>query len=336
MDPLTHGLLGASLGLSLAGPALGRRALAWGAVFGMAPDIDIVAWPADPFAEWKWHRGPTHGLAIALVAGGLFGWLLGRRSPGGSKAWIPLATAALLSHPLLDLCTTYGTQLLAPLSDRRFALDWIAIVDSAYSLILAAGLVFAWRVGTATPAARRAGQAVVVLATLYLVLGGFVNARIEDLARDELRARGISAEVHAFPTLLQLPFRRIVARSGDDVRVGWLSLLRPGPIQWDGFTQAHSPLVDAARATPAGRLFDWFAMGEATPRVESRGGESVVEFDDLRYGFPGTPRDGFWGVRVSLGPDGRPLGPGERFVRPLPAPVSKLLVTLWRRTLGWS
>jgi hypothetical protein len=39
---------------------------------------------------------------------------------------------------------------------------------------------------------------------------------------------------------------------------------------------------------------------------------------------------------VSLGPDGRPLGPGERFVRPLPAPVSKLLVTLLRKTLGWS
>jgi hypothetical protein len=31
MDPLTHGLLGASLGQVLSGPALGRRALAWGA-----------------------------------------------------------------------------------------------------------------------------------------------------------------------------------------------------------------------------------------------------------------------------------------------------------------
>jgi len=336
MDPLTHGLLGASLGLSLAGPALGRRALAWGAVFGMAPDVDMLARPADPFAEWKWHRGPTHGIAVALVAGCVFGWLLARRSKSAPKAWIPLATAALLSHPLLDLCTTYGTQLLAPFSDRRFALDWIAIVDPAVSLILAAGLVFALRVGPAAEAARRAGRAVVALASLYLALGGVVNARIEAIARDELRARGITAEVHAFPTLLQLPYRRIVARSGDEVRVGWLSLLQPRPIQWDGFTQARGPLVEAARATRAGRLFEWFAMGEATPRLESRGDRCIVEFDDLRYGFPGTPRDGFWGVRVSLGPDGRPLGPGERFVRPLPAPVSKLLYTLWRGTLGWS
>jgi hypothetical protein len=42
MDPLTHGLLGASLGQALSGPALGRRALAWGAVLGMAPDVDIL------------------------------------------------------------------------------------------------------------------------------------------------------------------------------------------------------------------------------------------------------------------------------------------------------
>ena len=64
MDPLTHGLLGASLGQALSGPALGRRALVWGAVLGMVPDLDMLARPADPFAEWRWHRGPTHGFAV--------------------------------------------------------------------------------------------------------------------------------------------------------------------------------------------------------------------------------------------------------------------------------
>ena len=170
------------------------------------------------------------------------------------------------------MCTTYGTQLLAPFSSRRFALDWIAIVDPAYSLILAAGLVIGLRAGAASPAARRAGRVVVLVSTLYLVLGGLANARVEALARADLRARGIGfTRVAAYPTLLQLPFRRVVARSGDDVRVGWLSLIRPRPIQWEGFTQARGPLVDAARATPAGRLVEWFAMGQATPRVEAAG-----------------------------------------------------------------
>ena len=336
MDPLTHGLLGASLGQALSGPALGRRALAWGAVLGMAPDVDILLRGSDPFAEWRWHRGATHGLAVELAAGCLLGWLLARRSGGALRSWLALAIAALVSHPLLDWCTTYGTQLLAPFSSRRFALDWVAIIDPAYSLMLAAGLVVGLRAGATTPAARRVGWAVLSLSSLYLALGGFVNARIEAIARDDLRAKGLAfSRVSAYPTLLQLPFRRIVARSGDEVRVGWLSLLRPRPIAWASFTQAEGAPVAAARATAEGRLFEWFAMGEAASRVERREGRQVVELDDLRYGFPGTPRDGFWGVRVTLDEQGRPLGPGERFERPLPAPVSKILYTLWRETLGW-
>ena len=336
MDPLTHGLLGASLGQALGGPAMGRRALGWGAILAMAPDVDVLARGLDPLAEWKWHRGPTHGLVVVLAAGLVAGYLLSRRAPGTLRASTLLAVAALVSHPLLDLCTTWGTQLLSPFSTRRFALDWIAIVDPAYSLLLAAGLAIGARAGATTRVARRAGAAVVVLSSLYLALGGFVNARILSLAREDLRAQGFAfSRVAAYPTLLQLPFRRVVARSGDEVRVGWLSLLHPLPIRWESFTQARGPLVDAAFATTEGRVFEWFAMGEATPRVETDGELRLVELDDLRYGFPGSPRDGFWGVRVRLGADGRPLD-AERFQRPLPAPVSRLLYTIWRETLGWS
>jgi inner membrane protein len=303
----------------------------------MLPDIDVLLRTSDPFAEWRWHRGPTHGLVPLLLLGTLCGSWLARRRGEPLGVWLPLAVASLISHPLLDLCTSYGTQLLAPFSHRRFALDWVAIVDPAYSLILVAGLWAGARARGVAAVARRAGWLAVALSTLYLVLGGFVNARIEAIARADLRARGIApASVHAFPTLLQLPFRRIVARSGDEVRVGWLSLLRRRPIPWEGFTQASGPLVAAARATPAGRTFEWFAMGESTPRVESVDTGYLVEFDDLRYGFPGTPREGFWGVRVGLDGAGRPHGARARVVRPLPAPVSRLVYTLWRETLGWS
>jgi inner membrane protein len=336
MDPLTHGLLGASLGQALSGPALGRRALGWGALLAMAPDVDILVRSLGPLEDWKWHRGPTHGLFVVLAAGVLAGYWLSRPAPGTRRAFTVLAVAALVSHPLLDLCTTWGTQLLSPFSDRRFSLDWIAIVDPAYSLLLAAGLAIGLRAGVESLRARRAGVAVVALSCLYLLLGGFVNARIAELAREDLRERGIQvSRVSAYPTLLQLPFRRVVARSGDEVHVGWLSLLRPRPIEWESFTQARGPLVDTALATSEGRVFEWFAMGEATPRIEEESGRRFVELDDLRYGFPGSPRDGFWGVRVRLDGDGRAVA-AARFQRPLPAPASSLLYTIWRETLGWS
>ena len=157
MDPLTHGLLGACVGQTLYGRSLGRPALVWGAVLGMAPDLDILARPADPLAEWIWHRGFTHALWFGPVVGGLVGYALWRWKGGALSAWLALAVMALLTHPLLDLFTSWGTQLLAPFSNRRFALDAVAIIDPAYSLVLAAGIALGLRAGlaTATRAARR-------------------------------------------------------------------------------------------------------------------------------------------------------------------------------------
>jgi hypothetical protein len=142
--------------------------------------------------------------------------------------------------------------------------------------------------------------------------------------------------VSAYPTLLQLPYRRVVARAGGEVRIGFVTLLRPRPIQWERFAQASGPEVEAARATPEVQLFEWFAMGEATPRLERSGALVRVELDDLRYGLPGRPRDGLWGVRVELDASGRPVGRPERFDRKLPGSVSSILLSLWRETLGLS
>jgi inner membrane protein len=319
MDPLTQGLLGASVGGACYGRTLGRRAFAWGALVGMAPDLDVVASPLSPMAEWLWHRGPTHALVFGPVVGPAIGWLLWKRLGGRLRHWVGLCVAALFTHPLLDVFTTYGTQLLWPFSRQRFAFDAVAIVDPAYSLILAAALVLGLRWGAGTAGARHAAWMALGLSSAYVALGLAVNARVEAVARRQLAAEGVVApRVAAYPTLLQLPLRRVVARSGGEVRVGWVSGLAKHPIAWERFVAARGPHVEAARATPEVRLFEWFAMGEATPRLDEA---AVVEFDDLRYGLPGRPRDGLWGVRVRLDAAGRPAGPGERFDRVLPASV---------------
>jgi inner membrane protein len=337
MDPLTQGLLGASVGQAACGRALGRRALAWGALVGMTPDLDVVVGLLSPTAEWLWHRGPTHALWFGPVVGPALGWLLWKRKGGRRRDWIGLCVAALFTHPLLDAFTTYGTQLLAPFSRQRFAWDAVAIVDPLYSLVLALAIVLGLRRGVSTPAARRAAWAGLALSSAYVGAGLVVNERAEAIARAQLAAEGVgAARVSAYPTLFQLPFRRIVARSGAEVRIGWLSVVAPRPIAWEGFEAAGGPLVEAARRAETVRVLEWFAMGEATPRVEATAGGATVEFDDLRYGFPGRPRDGLWGARVRLDATGRPIGTGERFERDLPAPAPELLGRIWRETLGIS
>jgi inner membrane protein len=240
---------------------------------------------------------------------------------------------ALVTHPLLDAFTSYGTQLLSPFSDRRFAWDGVAIIDPAYSLVLGVGIACGlWR-GVASRASQAAAVAALLSSTAYLAYGYALNERLEDRVRGDLAREGApgaaQADVRAFPTLLQLSFRRVVARVGGEVRVGFLNARRPArPGEWDAFRPAQDPRIDAALATREGRILHWFADGLVVGRVVENG--AAVELDDLRYGFPGRPEHGLWGIRVPLGPDGRPSGPASRFNRPLPAPASSLLARLVR------
>jgi inner membrane protein len=250
---------------------------------------------------------------------------------------VGLAILALFTHPLLDVFTSYGTQLFAPFSRRRFALDAVGIIDPAYTLLLGVAVaVGLWR-GVGSKAARRAAVVALLLSSTYLVAGLEVNRRAEESARAQLRAEGVvGATVDAYPTVLQLPLRRIVARDGGVVRVGWWSLLAPRPIAWTRFEVADGPAVRAAKQTWEASVLEWFAMGQTAARIERTNEGVVVEIDDLRYGLPGHPRDGLWGVRIRLDAAGQPVGSGERINRMPRAEPGQLLRELWRRTLGLS
>jgi inner membrane protein len=297
--------------------------------------------------EWLYHRGPTHALWFGPLVGPLLGVaaarLLERRRPSSEapelerrRAWIGLFVLTLFTHPLLDVFTTYGTQLLAPFSDRRFAYDAIGIIDPAYSILLILALVVGLRAGPASRAARTAALAALAVSSVYVGYCRYLNVAAERLAREEMPPT-LSAHVEprAYPTLFQPWLRRLVAREGTQVCVGWLSLWSSRPVEWGCFTTASPEALEAARATREARVFEWFAMGQTAGRVLPRpDGSRVAEFDDIRYGFPDTPQNGLWGVRVELDAEGRVSGPVSRFQRPLPLPAGRLLAQLVHLAFG--
>ena len=337
MEPVTHGLLGAALGQAFYGRRLDRRALTWGALACMLPDVDIVMNFTGPMGEFLHHRGVTHSAWFGPAVGPLLGWLAWRRfgrAPGTFSAWISLFVAGLFSHPLLDICTTYGTQFFAPFSGRRFTIDAVAIVDPAYSLILALAIAAGLWCGVASSRSRRAALAALALSTAYLGYGYGLNERVKSGVRARLAAEGVAgsaADVQAYPTLLQPYLRRVVVRIGPEVRVGFVSAWRSeARAEWEAFVTTPDPRIAAAQATPEGRVFEWFASGQTVGQVKQGVSGLVVEIDDLRFGFPGRPEQGLWGIRVPLDGAGRPTGPVERFNRPLPAPAGLLVQRIFR------
>ncbi len=344
MDTLTQGLLGAACGQAFCADRLGwRRATAWGAVGGLLPDIDVLPIAfMGPLAEFRSHRALTHALWFSLVAGPLLGWAVwrfqarrgDRRDPGALSSWNALFVIALVTHPLLDLFTTYGTLLLWPLP-RRFAFDAVAIIDPFYSAILAAALLVGWRARGASGALLAQASALValVLSTAFLFYGLHLNHVAVDEARRQLAARASPAlEVRAYPTLFQPWLRRIVARDGRDVSVGLLSTWRPHAIAFRGFREPDDARVEAALATPEARLFTWFAMGQTTARARQDARGAAVEIDDLRYGDGETPEHGLWGLRIALDARGLPAEPVERFNRRPRAALLSTFGMLWRAT----
>lgn len=302
MDPLSQAALGATVGVLAGGRQLGvGRAAAWGAFAGALPDVDILAnISGDPFFNLRHHRGVTHALWFGPVVGPLLGWVLWRwhRQRGGDVGlapWVAVMVVGLLSHPLLDWFTPYGTQLWAPFSQQRFALPAVPVVDPVYTGVLLLGVAIAL--------VRRQPTKTVLgcclaLSTLYLVIGLYCGARVETQVRAELAQQGLVIDrLGVFPTMLQLPLRRVVVVSDGEIRVSFVTAWNSCPIEWGPPGRAPTALEGELLAQfPDGQTFAWFtdnwlAMGQ--------GPNGELHYADLRYGFSRRPEQGLWLVSLN-------------------------------------
>lgn len=344
MDSLTHILFGAALAQTGFRQKLGRRAILAGTVLASLPDLDVVAgWVDGRLAEWEHHRGFTHSLFFAPIFGPLLGWAIARveqtraQPPPGDAAgserlrwWIWLSVLALLSHPILDVFTSYGTQLLSPVTTARFAVDAVAIIDPFYSLL---PLLIALIIGARRPAAaRRAGLSVFLYMAVYVLAGTMLNQRVERIAAADF---GRPAVVNAYPLLFQLFYRRVIAMTPEAAHVGYYSLLNPKPIDWRTYPiDVVDAIVDLRRSREVA-VFQWFAMDKVLWRAVRDGeGHTVVEATDLRYGMPGPTDTGNWGIRARIDGTGAIAATPQAFSVPRDASAVALR-QFWADMTGW-
>ncbi|TBN04288.1 metal-dependent hydrolase [Hyunsoonleella flava] len=144
MDSLTQIVLGAACGEAVLGKKIGNKALLFGAIGGTIPDLDVMVGNllyGNEIDAMLFHRGFMHSIVFSVLAAFLLGWLVHKLYDNGKrknttvqKDWISLFFWSLFTHPILDAFTPYGTQLFAPFSNYRVALNNIAVADPAYTL----------------------------------------------------------------------------------------------------------------------------------------------------------------------------------------------------------
>lgn len=297
MDPITQGALGAAAAQLVLQKQLGRRAWLYGALGGMAADLDIfIRSGDDPLVGWTYHRHFTHSLAFVPIGGVIAGLPFLWRKPKRKRALILGATTlGYATHALLDAFTSYGTQLWWPFSNSRAAWNWIGIVDPTFTVPLCIGVALAaWK--------DRLRPLLIAVAwcALYMGWGGLQHARAQTHAERLAKARGHSVErVQAFPGVVtNVLWRTLYLSDGriyvDAVHVPWWGdpTSRPGGSLPRLEPEAYASLAEGdSRIAEGLATFDWFSDGWVAVMP---GQPHAV--GDLRYGRGTESLDAMWGL----------------------------------------
>jgi inner membrane protein len=257
VDSLTQAALGAAIGGAIAPAGQRRKALLAGAALGTLPDLDVFIDYGDAVANFTYHRGFSHSLFV-LPPLALLLWLGLRRwwAPvaDAPARWLAIIFLALVTHPLLDAHTAYGTQLLWPLDVPPTQWATLFIIDPLFTLPLLVGVV----VAAIRPANDTAIRTCLVLSTLYLGWSWVGQATVASAAYCSAAASS-AAKVCSVSASRWWPLPRAVvptasARSGwaaKSPRCSWARRRSPSSLR------GSSARCAAAVPKPAGALRPW-------------------------------------------------------------------------------
>jgi len=290
----------------MAGWALGQAGLKTKTRKGLAalilganmPDIDVFFGnaPWDPLAI---HRGFTHGLVGGvlvmppILAGLLLlldRWQAGRGTAfkSGLKmhfGWLlALCYLGALTHPFLDILTTYSVQLLSPFSTRWYHADGLFIIDIWVWLAFALGIGF-------SKAREKRGQSwrwpaqVSILAVLAYIGGNLLITMAADEHVRFCSACGRPEAVFASPPPVLFWKRDLVWRDGQCYRrARYVPFEELGHVSECQPTNMDEPIVrEAIRRDPKLRKFlKWSILPQAD--VTRARCNARVSIGDARYG----------------------------------------------------
>lgn len=329
MDSLSQIALGAAVGVAV----MGRRtavwkAAAWGAVCGTLPDLDVVIDYGDPIRNMTLHRAESHAIFYLTLLSPLLAWLAAKihGEIDRFRRWWLAVWLALVTHPLLDLMTVYGTQVALPFTDRPFGVGSIFIIDPLYTLPLLVGVVAAL-VARDRARGARWNAAGLVLSTAYLAWSFGAQQHVTSIAEASLRTQAIDAQrVLVTPAPFNTLLWRVVAVTPDEFHEGYYSLLDHEPrIAFDRFPRGTS-LYEELRGDSGVDRIARFSRGFF--KMSQNG--SLVLITDLRMG-----QEPFYTFNFVVGErhsSAAPLSPPVQVSNRMP--LDRGLPWLWRRMRG--
>jgi len=329
MDSLTQIALGSAVTLAV----MGRRTAAWkaalwGAVAGTLPDLDAFIDHGNAIANMVQHRAESHALLyLTLLSAPLGGLVALLHGEGGQwRRWWLAMWLALITHPLLDWMTVYGTQLLKPFTDYPFGVGSIFIIDPLYTVPLIVGVV--------AVLALRGRQGLrwngwgLACSGAYLIWSVAAQQYVTSVATASLQSEGVQAErVLVTPAPFNTLLWRVVATTPTHYLEGFYALADgPRPLQWTRHARGTDLLARYADNTYV-QSMERFTHGFLRMQQDSRGHVFVT---DLRMG-----QEPHYSFHFDLGSaDAVQAGGGSVIQQGQRPDIAKALPALWQRMWG--
>ncbi|UCG73825.1 MAG: metal-dependent hydrolase [Chromatiales bacterium] len=298
MDPISQGVLGASVPQAVSRKTHLAAATLFGALAGMAPDLDnLIRSDTDPLLYLEFHRQFTHSLIFipigALICAAVFYTLFARRWQLSFKLTYLFCFLGYATHGLLDACTSYGTQLLWPFSTERFAWNTISIIDPMFTLPLVALVITGvWRKNP------RFGQLALCWVVIYQGFGFFQHQRVATAGAELAAQRGHTPlRMEVKPSFGNLLLWKVIyeIQAGyytDAVRAGPELTLYPGEFIPRLEVGRDLPWLDpdSQQARDLER-FAWFSRG-----FLSLDPDNPLRVTDMRYSLVPNEATGMWSI----------------------------------------
>ena len=268
------------------GKVHGRKALLYGALLGTLPDLDILHTYPDPVSTMTFHRGYSHSVFVLTAFAGVLTAAVRRFFPSDAYSAKRLFLAlwlTLVTHPILDSFTSYGTQLFWPLALEPESWSSIFIIDPIYTLPMLFAVIAALIVGLG-PRTTKALGVTVLFGACYLAFSLGSKYLAEARVHDALNAKGVQmSSTFSTPMPLNTLLWRVVVKTPEgnyyDAVSGLFDRGAPEMLYQPLNVGLKRPLADSALHA---RL-EWFTGGWL--RYDIIDNELVVT--DLRMGLPG-------------------------------------------------
>jgi inner membrane protein len=172
LDSLTHIVVGGALGELTLGKKIGNKAVIIGAIANTIPDLDVFAQAIakTPDVAIRIHRSYTHALFMHPIMAIPFAYLTYKifKKEISFLSWFLFYMLGFFTHVMMDCCTTYGTQLLLPFTNKLISWNNLSVVDPLFTIPVLCFFLIVFFLKKENNLRRKFAKISIVLSLLYL------------------------------------------------------------------------------------------------------------------------------------------------------------------------